>query len=111
VAALPTPLARDVHALVLVFIAGPYAGFASMDGRPRALATEAAGIAVFCGLAMVGLWAWPPAWILGYAGHAVWDGLHHTDGRFGARLVGWYVPLCVVYDLAIAGYLAVALIG
>jgi hypothetical protein len=39
----------------------------------------------------------------------VWDTLHHPEGGFGARVVGWYVPFCVVYDLLIAGYLVVVL--
>jgi hypothetical protein len=108
---LPAPLARDVHALVLTVVAGPDAGFASMDGRPRALATEAGGIVVCCGLAVLGSWVRPPVLAVGHAGHAVRDGLGHPDGRFGATLVGWDVPFCVVCDLAVAGYLVVVLFG
>jgi hypothetical protein len=94
-----------------VFIAAPYAGFASIEGGRRTMTVEFAGIAAFCLLAVVGLWFWPPVWIVGYAGHAVWDTLHHPDGGFGARVVGWYVPFCVVYDLLVAGYLVVVCFG
>lgn len=106
---LPAALATDLHALILVFIAAPYAGFASMDGRPREMVTEFAGIAAFCGLAVLGLWVWEPLFVVGYAGHALWDTLHHPSGEFGAEIVGWYIPFCVVYDLVVAGYLAVGL--
>jgi hypothetical protein len=108
---LPPAWAFDLHALVLVFVAAPYAGFASLHGGWRTMAVEFVGIAGFCLLAVVGLWVWPPAWVVGYAGHAAWDTLHHETGGFGARVVGWYVPFCVVYDLLIAGYLTVVLAG
>lgn len=104
-------LAADIHAMILVFIAAPYAGFASLDGGSRAMATEFAGIALFCSLAVLGLWVWPQLWILGYAGHAVWDTLHHPESGFGATIVSWYVPFCVVYDVLVAGYLAVVYLG
>ncbi|WP_284013595.1 hypothetical protein [Halobaculum litoreum] len=97
--------------MILVFIAAPYAGFASLDGGVRAMATEFAGIALFCGLAVLGLWVWAPLWILGYAGHAVWDTLHHPESGFGATIVGWYVPFCVVYDVVVAAYLAAVYLG
>jgi hypothetical protein len=108
---LRPPLAADLHAMVLVFVAAPYAGFASFDGRTRAVVTEVVGIAAFCALALLGLWVWHPIWILGYAGHAVWDTLHHPESGFGATIVGWYVPFCAVYDALVAGYLAVVYLG
>lgn len=103
--------AAELHAMILVFIAAPYAGFASMDGGRMELVTEVLGITLFCSLAVFGLWVWAPLWIVGYAGHAVWDTLHHPDSGFGAEIVGWYVPFCVSYDILIAGYLAVTLFG
>lgn len=109
--ALPPSLSSDLHAMILVAIAAAYVGFASADGGRRAMATEVAGIAFFCGLAVVGLWVWPPLLIVGYVGHAAWDTLHHPSGKFGAEIVGWYVPFCVVYDLLIAAYLVVLLFG
>lgn len=104
---LPRAFALDFHALVLVFIAAPYAGFASMDGGPRQMVIEFGGIALFCGLAVGGLWAWHPLWILGYVGHGLWDVLHHPHHRFGATVVGWYIPFCSYYDLIVGGYLFV----
>lgn len=108
---LTSARAHDMHAMILVFIAAPYAGFGSLDGTPKALATEFIGITVFCGSAVIGLWVWPPMWVLGYAGHALWDVVHHPEAGFGAEIVGWYVPFCASYDLLVAGYLAVVLMG
>jgi hypothetical protein len=108
---LPPTLAADLHAMILVFITAVYVGFASVDGDGRALLVEIGGVALFCSLAVSGLWVWSPLWIVGYVGHAVWDTLHHPNGAFGADIVGWYLPLCVVYDLLIAGYLAVVLVA
>lgn len=102
---LPRAFALDLHALVLVFIAAPYAGFASMDGGSREMAIEFAGIAGFCTLAVGGLWLWHPLWILGYVGHGLWDILHHPHHRFGTTVVGWYIPFCAYYDLIVGGYL------
>jgi hypothetical protein len=102
---LPEGYLLDVHTLALVLIAAVYIGFASADGRPRALVTEVVGLIWFLGLALVGLWAWPPALVVGFVGHAGWDLLHGPHGRFGAETVGWYIPLCVVYDLAVGAYL------
>lgn len=104
---LPDPRLLEFHTLALVFIAAVYVGFASADGRPGALLTEAVGVVGFVALALVGLWAWPPALIVGFACHAAWDLVHTPHGTFGAETVGWYVPLCVVYDVAIALYLLV----
>ena len=101
---LPPSLSSDLHAMILVFIAAAYVGFASMDGGRREMLTEFAAIALFCGVAVLGLWVWPPLLIAGYAGHAVWDTLHHPIRDFGAEIVGWYIPFCVVYDLLIAAY-------
>ncbi|WP_254279333.1 hypothetical protein [Haloarcula marina] len=75
------------------------------------MATEFVGIAFFCSVAVLGLWVWPPLWILGYVGHAVWDTLHHPETGFGTEIVGWYVPFCVIYDVAVAGYLAAGYFG
>jgi hypothetical protein len=108
---LPPARAFDLYALILVFVAAPYAGFASLHGGWRTMVVEFAAIAGFCLLAVVGLWLWPSAWVVGYAGHAAWDTLHHESGGFGARVAGWYVPFCVVYDLLVAGYLVVVLLG
>jgi hypothetical protein len=108
---LPPSLAADLHAMVLVFIAAQYAGFASLDGGGRAMAMEFAGIGLFCGLAVLGLWVCAPIQILGYAGHAAWDTLHHPESGFGATIIGWYVPFCVVYDILVASYLVVVYLG
>jgi hypothetical protein len=101
----PPEFALDLHALVLVFIAAPYAGFASIDGGQREMVIEFAGIACFCALAVGGLWLWHPLWVIGYVGHGLWDVLHHPHHRFGATVVGWYIPFCFYYGILVGGYL------
>jgi hypothetical protein len=102
---LPEEHLLEFHTLALVFIAAVYIGFASADGRPQALVTEVVGIIVFISLALIGLWTWTPALILGFVGHAGWDLIHGPHGTFGAETVGWYIPFCVIVDLAIGAYL------
>lgn len=106
---LPPSFAANLHAMILVFITAPNAGFASIDGGTREMLTERASITLFCGLAVAGLWVWEPLWIIGHAGHALWDTLHHPGSGFGAQIVGWYIPFCVVYDRVVAGYLTVVI--
>ena len=101
---LPPSLADDPHAMVLAFVAAPYAGFVSLDGGVRAMAIEFTGIALFRASAALGLWVWHPLWRLGYAGRAAWDTLHHTGVELGTVIVVRYVPFCVVYDPVVAGY-------
>lgn len=108
---LPDGQLLELHTLSLVLIAAVYIGFASADGRPHALATEVIGVIAFLSLALVGLWVWPAALILGFVGHAGWDLIHGPHGKFGAETVGWYIPFCVVYDLAVGAYLLVHIGG
>lgn len=44
---------------------------------------------------------------LGLIVHAGWDVLHHNSG-FGAEVPRWYIPFCVVFDIA-AGLFLLAL--
>lgn len=91
-------------AVGLVVAALIYVGFA-LDGADRRwLAIEAAGVAVFGGLAWLGLRASPWWLTLGWVTHVAWDiGLHldRAQGVVGA----WYPLLCVGFDLVVAGFL------
>jgi hypothetical protein len=102
---LPERHLLEFHTATLVFIAAVYIGFGAADGHSRALVTEVIGASVFVALALVGLWVWTPALIIGLVSHAGWDLLHGPHGTFGAKTVGWYIPFCIVVDLAIGVYL------
>jgi hypothetical protein len=90
-------LGLGVTALIYVGLA-----LAATDGRW--LAVEAAGLALFAGLAWLGVQRarW---WLaLGWAAHVGWDvGLHldRTQPLVGA----WYPLFCVGFDLILAGFL------
>lgn len=68
------------------------------------LALEAAAIAVFGVLAVLGFNSSPWFLVVGIAGHGLlWDGSHHA-----AHLVvpGWYAVFCLVVDVMLAAYVA-----
>lgn len=106
---LPPSRALDLHTMILIFISAVYLGFASAEEEYYKLMIEISGIIVFCTLAMLGLWLWPPLLIIGFVGHAAWDVLHHPENHLGAQVVSWYIPLCLSYDLLVAGYLTVTM--
>lgn len=86
-----------VAALIYVVLA-----LARADGRW--LATEAGGLALFAGLAWLGLRhsSW---WLaLGWVAHAGWDVALHLD-RAQPVVGAWYPLLCVGFDLVVAGFL------
>lgn len=93
-----------VAAVTLALIGGAYIGFGAADGRTRVFWSEL-GVAILFGTAaVVGvLWHWL-ALPLGLALHAFWDLFHHNSHKL-ARIPGWYIPLCVVYDLLAASFL------
>jgi hypothetical protein len=91
-------------ALGLVVAALIYVGLALAAADSRWLAIEAAGLALFGGLAWLGLRGslW---WLtLGWLAHVGWDvGLHLDRAQ---TLVGaWYPLACVGFDLVVAGFL------
>lgn len=91
-------------AVTLAVIAGAYLGFGSADGRRHVFFLELAVAVLFALAAFAGL-VWSPFAIpAALAVHAVWDVLHHGSG-FVARVPGWYIRLCVVFDLTAAAFL------
>ena len=71
------------------------------------LGIEAAGVVIYGGVAWWGRRRAP--WLaLGWALHVLWDVLLHGGGLgHGADFVpAWYPPVCLGFDLAVAGYLA-----
>ena len=104
-ALLPVEWARDVTAILLTLIASIYIGFSVGSNGQLPLFSQVIGCVFFVALALLGLWvSW---WFLaaGLALHGVWDYLHH--GKHGRGVVPkWYVPLCAVYDLTVALFVA-----
>lgn len=90
--------------LGLVVSALIYVGLALAATDARWLVVEAAGVALFAGLAWLGVQhaRW---WLaLGWTAHVGWDvGLHLDRAQ---PLVGaWYPLFCVGFDLIVAGFL------
>ena len=106
---LPEAVTLNLLALLLFGIASIYFGFAVADGRTKALLIEASIVLLYLGLAILGIQL--SAWILviGYVLHGFWDWGHHNRD-FGAQVVSWYIPFCVLYDWIIAVFIAVLLI-
>lgn len=107
---LSTEMSVIVAAVTLALIGGAYIGFGAVDGRPRVFWAELC-VAVLFGLAAVLgiLWHWS-ALPIALALHAGWDILHHSSRRL-ARIPGWYIPLCIVYDLSVAAFLVLLYVG
>lgn len=101
-------VARDrellVYAIGLVVAALVYVLFAAVGGDGRDLLIELGGVAVFGFFAAAGYWH-SPMWVaVGWAGHVGWDVLLHPAGA-GTYAPGWYVLLCIGFDLLVAGYI------
>lgn len=95
---------QRVLALGLVVAALVYVVFA-LVGQPEARwhLVEAAGLVLFACLAWWGVRR-DAIWLaMGWALHVGWDlGLHGAAESF---VPGWYPPLCVGFDLFVAGYI------
>lgn len=89
-------------AVFLAAIGAVYFGFAVADGRPSAIAIQAASATCFAVLAYAGVRQGSDAFLgAGFAAHAAWDMLHH-EGRGPTRVRSWYPPFCATVDLVIA---------
>ncbi|PWR18814.1 DUF6010 family protein [Zavarzinia compransoris] len=97
---LPRDASIDLAAVTVAVIGAIYLGFAIQAGSVRQIAVEAVVAVLFLGAALAGLW-WSP-WVVpaAYAGHGVWDWLHHGRGhsRDLVAVKSWYPPFCAAYD-------------
>ena len=94
---------------VLIVIASYYALFAVMAGSLHALRLEAAPIAVFVALAIVGFKR--SAWfvVVGLLVHSVFDFTHgHWIDNAGVPV--WWPGFCLAFDATAGAYLAAALL-
>lgn len=90
----------------LVVAALIYVGFALARGAgARWVAIEAAGVAGFGAVALLGVRA-APLWLAaGWALHVAWDvALHSATGT--PFVPFWYPPACVGFDLVVALWIA-----
>jgi hypothetical protein len=99
-----------VLTLGLIVAALIYVALALVSDEQRWLMTEMVGVALFGGLAWLGLRSSSWWLALGWLGHVGWDvGLHLDRPQ---PLVGtWYPLLCVGFDLVVAGFLVNSSIG
>ena len=94
--------ARLVMAIALAAIGWIYLGFAIADGRPSAIAVQAASSSVFLWTAYAAVQLESTALVgVGFLAHAAWDAVHH-EGHGPTRVRTWYPPFCVMADLVIA---------
>jgi hypothetical protein len=92
-----------VFALGLAVAALIYVGLALPGAAGRWLVVETAGVAIFGGIAWLGLRR--PGWLaLGWTAHVVWDVALHLE-RAQPVVGAWYPLACIGFDLIVAGYL------
>ncbi len=95
----------------LVAAALVYVVAAARLGVGRTLLVEAAGLAAFGAVALVGLLFAPLVVALGWGLHVGWDLVIHSAPGGPGIVPAWYPALCVGFDLAIAAYLGISLRG
>jgi len=100
---------RSFYPVILVVIASYYGLFALMSGATSALGAEAVALAVFAGVAVAGfrtnLWLVVAA----LAAHGVLDLVHHQIVA-NPGVPEWWPEICLGFDVAAAGYLAMRLL-
>jgi hypothetical protein len=101
---LPQNASIALAAVTLCPIGGAWFGFGARSDNLRTMAMELLVACLFGLAALAGLlrhWTEIP---FGLAKPAVQD-LLYPKPAFGARVPRWYIPLCVIYDLAAALFL------
>lgn len=104
VRALPALWGLELLAAILVAAGVVYMGAALSTGRKSVIRVEVVTGSGFVAAALIGLWFSPALLGAGYLAHAVWDYLHHPL-KMGAKAGSWFPPFCLVYDIAVGGYI------
>ena len=92
---------RLVLAWGLVVAAALYVVFAIRTASLQWIGLELLGLAVFSAIAAAGAWRWSSLLVVGWVTHVAWDVLLH--GAATPFVPSWYPPLCVGFDLVVAG--------
>jgi hypothetical protein len=95
-------LRAPLYGVGLVLVGLIYVGFAAAAGASDWISTEIGGALVFAALAVGGGSRYPLLLALGWALHVGWDALLHV-GADTEWVPLWFVPLCVGFDLVVAG--------
>jgi len=100
-ALLPDAVAYVYLGAQLAGIGWVYFGFGVADGRPPAIAVQAASAGVFLAIGFLGAYHHSALLLgIGFLAHGAWDWVHHDDhGPTHVRT--WYPPFCVVADVVI----------
>ena len=93
-------------AVTLSLIGGAYIGFGAQLNNLKTMLTELFVACLFGVAAFAGVFLRRSIIPLALTLHAGWDMLHHNQ-KLGARVPNWYIPFCVVFDLAAALFLLV----
>ncbi len=95
--------------VALAAIGGVYLGFAVADGRPSAIAIQAASMLAFAIVAFIGIQEGSKAVIgAGWIAHGFWDALHH-EHHGPTEVETWYPPFCATADLVVGVPLVIGL--
>ena len=98
-----------IYGVGLIAAALFYVVFSTAGGAsPRWIMIEAAGVAAFTLMVVLGLKVSPWFLSIGWAVHVFWDVLLHLVEP-QAFVPHWYPMACISFDLTVAGYIAVRL--
>jgi hypothetical protein len=90
-------------ALFLSATGAVYPGAALADPTRKSGPTEVSVFVLMFAASVAGLVA-SPVWLaVGYAAHGLWD-VFHEPHRVGAKIVKWFPPLCLSFDLVVAAF-------
>ena len=97
-------------AVTILACAVPYVALGLAAHPAGALGFEWFGLALFCSLAALGIWASPGYLVAAWALHAPWDLAlpAFTDTRY---MPGWFAPTCAGFDAVVTLYLAALIFG
>lgn len=96
---LPADRRQPIYGVALLVAVLIYVAFAMVAGT--ALVQEFGGGLMFAAMAFAGMRGYPMALAVGWATHGWWDAAVH--GTASAIAPAWYPPLCLGFDLLVAG--------
>ena len=96
---LPQHVSELLAAMVLAGVVAIYVSFALAEGSTCSILLQSSICLAFIGAASVAYLAIPLGLPVFYVLHGLWDVAHH---RTSLPMPGWYVPLCLVYDVLTA---------